>query len=196
MSKGETTRSAILDVALATASQIGLEALTIGGLAREAGLSKSGLFAHFASKEDLQLEVVRKAIARFVELVIAPALKKPRGEPRVRALFENWFSWSRASELPGGCLFIAASSEFDDQPGPVRDLLLSSQKDWLGVLAQAARVAVEEGHFKANLDAEQFAWQLDSFILGYHHSARLLRSKDAQKRAQTAFESLIRASRA
>ncbi|MBX7187457.1 MAG: TetR/AcrR family transcriptional regulator [Vicinamibacteria bacterium] len=196
MSKGETTRSAILDVALATASKIGLEALTIGGLAREAGLSKSGLFAHFASKEDLQLEVVRKAIARFVELVIAPALKKPRGEPRVRALFENWFSWSRASELPGGCLFIAASSEFDDQPGPVRDLLLSSQKDWLGVLAQAARVAVEEGHFKATLDAEQFAWQLDSFILGYHHSARLLRSKDAQKRAQTAFESLIRASRA
>lgn len=196
MSKGETTRTAILDIALATASKIGLEALTIGELAKEAGLSKSGLFAHFASKEDLQIEVVRKAIARFVELVIAPALKKPRGEPRVRALFENWFSWSRASELPGGCLFIAASSEFDDQPGPVRDLLISSQKDWLGVLAQAARVAVEEGHFKASLDAEQFAWQLDSFVLGYHHSARLLRSKDAQKRAQNAFESLISASRA
>ena len=195
MSKGETTRAAILDVALATASRIGLEALTIGELAKEAGLSKSGLFAHFASKEDLQIEVVRKAIARFVELVIAPALKKPRGEPRVRALFENWFSWSRASELPGGCLFIAASSEFDDQPGPVRDLLLSSQKDWLGVLAQAARVAVEEGHFKAGLDAEQFAWQLDSFILGYHHSARLLRSKDAEQRAHKAFEALIRASR-
>ncbi len=196
MSKGETTRTAILDIALATASKIGLEALTIGELAKEAGLSKSGLFAHFASKEDLQIEVVRKAIVRFVELVIAPALKKPRGEPRVRALFENWFSWSRASELPGGCLFIAASSEFDDQPGPVRDLLISSQKDWLGVLAQAARVAVEEGHFKASLDAEQFAWQLDSFVLGYHHSARLLRSKDAQKRAQNAFESLISASRA
>ncbi len=196
MSKGEATRSAILEVALATASKVGLEALTIGELAKEAGLSKSGLFAHFSSKEDLQLEVVRRAIARFIELVIAPALKKPRGEPRVRALFENWFAWSRASELPGGCLFIAASSEFDDQPGPVRDLLLSSQKDWLGVLAQAARVAVEEGHFKAGLDPEQFAWQLDSFILGYHHSARLLRSKDAEKRARGAFESLIRASRA
>ena len=196
MSKGESTRAAILDVALATASRIGLEALTIGELAKEVGLSKSGLFAHFASKEDLQIEVVRKAIARFVEVVIAPALRKPRGEPRVRALLENWFDWSRASELPGGCLFIAASSEFDDQPGPVRDLLLSSQKDWLGVLAQAARVAIEEGHFKANLDVEQFAWQLDSFILGYHHSARLLRSKDAEKRAQSAFESLIRASRA
>jgi AcrR family transcriptional regulator len=196
MSKGEATRTAILEVALATASRIGLEALSIGELAKQAGLSKSGLFAHFASKEDLQLEVVRRAIARFVELVIVPALKKPRGEPRVRSLFENWFAWSRSSELPGGCLFIAASSEFDDQPGPVRDLLLSSQKDWLGVLAQAARVAVEEGHFKPNLDAEQFAWQLDSFVLGYHHSARLLRSKDASRRAFNAFESLIRASRA
>jgi AcrR family transcriptional regulator len=196
MSKGETTRAAILDVALATASKVGLEALSIGELAKEAGLSKSGLFAHFASKEELQIEVVRKAIDRFVELVVSPALKQPRGEPRVRALFENWFDWSRASELPGGCLFIAASSEFDDQPGPLRDLLLASQKDWLSALAQAARIAVEEGHFNANLDTEQFAWQLDAFILGYHHSARLLRSKDAQKRARMAFESLIRASRA
>jgi len=196
MSKGQATRSAILDVALATASKVGLEALSIGGLAREAGLSKSGLFAHFASKEDLQLEVVRKAISRFVEVVITPALKEPRGEPRVRALFDRWFDWSRASELPGGCLFIAASSEFDDQPGPVRDLLLSSQKDWLAVLAQAARIAVEEGHFRKDLDTELFAWQLDSFILGYHHSARLLRAKNAEQQARTAVDSLIRASRA
>lgn len=195
MSKGETTRATILDVALARASKVGLQALSIGELAKEVGLSKSGLFAHFSSKEDLQIEVVRRAMAKFVELVISPALQKPRGEPRVRALFENWFSWSRASELPGGCFFIAASSEFDDQPGPLRDLLLSSQKDWLGVLAQAARVAVEEGHFKAGLDTEQFAWQADSFVLGYHHSARLLRSKDAQARADRAFEDLIRASR-
>ena len=196
MSKGEATRTTILDVALARASKVGLQALSIGELAKEVGLSKSGLFAHFASKEDLQIEVVRKATAKFVELVISPALQKPRGEPRVRSLFENWFSWSRASELPGGCFFIAASSEFDDQPGTLRDLLLASQKDWLGVLAQAARVAVEEGHFKSDLDTEQFAWQLDAFVLGYHHSARLLRSKDAQARASGAFESLIRASRA
>lgn len=195
MSKGEETRAAILEVALATASKVGLEALSIGELAKEVGLSKSGLFAHFASKEDLQIAVVRKAIATFVELVISPALKKPRGEPRVRALFGNWFPWSRASELPGGCLFIAASSEFDDHPGPVRDLLLGAQKDWLSMLAQAARIAVEEGHFTAGLDAEQFAWQLDAFILGYHRSARLLRSKDAQKRAHRAFESLVRSSR-
>jgi AcrR family transcriptional regulator len=196
MSKGETTKEAILDVALARASKVGLGALSIGELAKEVGLSKSGLFAHFSSKEELQMEVVRKATAMFVEVVISPALKKPRGEPRVRALFENWFSWSRASELPGGCFFIAAASELDDRPGPLRDLLLASQKDWLGVLAQAARVAVEEGHFKRDLDAEQFAWQLDSFVLGYHHSARLLRSADAQARADAAFESLIHASRA
>ena len=196
MSKGETTRAAILDVALSTASKVGLEALSLGELAKEVGLSKSGLFAHFTSKEDLQIEVVRKAIARFVEIVVSPALKKPRGEPRVRALFENWFDWARASELPGGCLFIAAASELDDQPGPLRDLLLASQKDWLSALAQAARVSVEEGHFRKDLDADQFAWQLDAFILGYHHAARLFRSKHAETRARTAFESLIRASRA
>lgn len=196
LSKGETTRAAILDAALATASRVGFEALSIGELAKEVGLSKSGLFAHFNSKEDLQIEVVKKAISKFVELVVTPSLKQPRGEPRVRAMFENWFNWSRASELPGGCLFIAASSELDDQPGPLRDLLLASQKDWLGALAHAAKIAVEEGHFRKDLDAEQFAWQLDAFILGYHHSARLLRSKDAEKRAHRAFESLIRASRA
>ncbi len=195
MSKGQTTRTAILEVALARASRVGLGALSIGELAKEVGLSKSGLFAHFTSKEDLQIEVVHSAISRFVELVITPALKQPRGEPRVRALFDHWFEWSRASELPGGCLFIAAASELDDQPGPLRDLLLASQKDWLGVIAQAARVAMEEGHFKPDLDAEQFAWQVDSFILGYHHSARLLRSKDADKRARNAFESLIATSR-
>jgi AcrR family transcriptional regulator len=196
MSKGDTTRAAILDVALARASKVGLGALSIGELAKEVGLSKSGLFAHFSSKEDLQIDVVHKAIARFIELVIAPALRQPRGEPRVRALFGNWFDWSSASELPGGCLFIAAASELDDQPGPLRDLLLASQKDWLGVIAQAARVAMEEGHFRKDLDPQQFAWQVDSFILGYHHSARLLRAKDADKRARSAFESLIRASRA
>jgi AcrR family transcriptional regulator len=196
MSKGEITRAGILEVALSTASRIGLEALTLGELAKQAGLSKSGLFAHFESKEALQIEVVKRAAARFVEVVIGPALKKPRGEPRVRALFQNWFAWSKASELPGGCLFIAASSEFDDQPGPVRDLLVSSQKDWIGVLAQSARIAVDEGHFRSGLDCDQFAWQLDSFMLGYHRSARLLRSKDARKRANRAFESLVRASRA
>lgn len=196
MSKGETTRASILEAALATASRVGLGALSIGELAKQVGLSKSGLFAHFSSKENLQQEVVKKAIDRFVEVVIAPALKQPRGEPRVRALFENWFHWSSGSELPGGCLFIAAASELDDRPGPLRDQIAAAQRDWLGVLAQACRIAVEEGHFRAGLDVEQFAWQLYATILAYHHFARLLRARDAAARAQRAFEILLTSARA
>ena len=196
MSKGEETRGLILEAGLATASRVGLQALSIGELAKQVGLSKSGLFAHFTSKENLQQEVVKKAIDRFVEVVIGPALKQPRGEPRVRALFENWFRWSSASELPGGCLFIAAASELDDRPGPLRDQVAGAQRDWLGVLAQAARIAVEEGHFRAGLDVEQFAWQLYAMILAYHHFARLLRADDAEARARRGFEILLDSVRA
>lgn len=195
MTKGEETRAAVVDAALATASKVGLGALSLGELARQVGLSKSGLFAHFDSKENLQLAVVRRAVERFVELVIAPALAEPRGEPRVRALFHNWFRWSRSSELPGGCLFIAASSELDDRPGPLRELLVASQRDWLGVLAGAARIAMEEGHFRRDLDADQFAWQLDAIVLAYHHFARLLRTSDALDRAERAFEELVASAR-
>ena len=138
MTKGEETRAAIVEVGLATASKVGLGALSLGELAKEVGLSKSGLFAHFDSKENLQLAVVRRAIERFVEVVIAPALAEPRGEPRVRALFYNWFHWSRSSELPGGCFFIAASSELDDQPG----LLAAVRKR--GILAVRPRFLAGE----------------------------------------------------
>ncbi len=196
MSKGENTRATIVEAALATASQVGLEALSLGELARQVGLSKSGLFAHFSSKENLQLAVLARAVEHFVEVVVAPALKMPRGEARVRALFERWFDWSRASQLPGGCLFIAAASEFDDRPGPLRDALVASQRDWLSTLAQAVRIAVEEGHFKTSVEPEQFAWEADALILGYHHTARLLRTTDAEARARAAFENLLTAARA
>lgn len=196
MSKGETTRAAIVEAALATASQVGLEALSLGELAKQVALSKSGLYAHFSSKENLQLAVLARAAEHFVEVVVAPALKMPRGEPRVRALFERWFDWSRASQLPGGCLFIAAASELDDRPGPLRDALVASQRDWLSVLAQAARIAIEEGHFRPGLDPDQFAWEADALILGYHHSARLLQAADAETRARSAFEAQLAAARA
>jgi AcrR family transcriptional regulator len=195
MSKGEETREAILEVALASASTTGLSALSIGELAREVGMSKSGLFAHFESKENLQLDILRAATSQYIDLVVAPALRQPRGEPRVRALFENWFAWSSASRLPGGCLFIAAASEFDDQPGPVRDYLVSSQRDWLAVLSQAARIAVDEGHFRPDLDTEQFAHDIYSIILAYHHFSRLLRLPDARERALRAFEQLVESAR-
>jgi len=147
MSKGEQTRDAILDIALAKASQVGLGALSIGELAKEAGMSKSGLFAHFDSKENLQLEVMKSAAQRFIDQIVTPALRAPRGEPRVRALFENWFRWAKDSKLPGGCLFIAAATELDDQPGPLRDFLVGSQRDWLSTFAQAANAVTGDVRF-------------------------------------------------
>jgi AcrR family transcriptional regulator len=191
--KGEETRAAILDRAVGLASRIGLEGLSIGGLAGETGLSKSGLFAHFDSKQNLQLEVLRTSAERFVAQVLSPALKKPRGVPRIRALFESWLSWSRS--MPGGCLFVAAANELDDQPGPLRDQLVAYQRDWIGALATAARIAVQERQFKKNLDATQFAYDFYSILLAYHHFSRLMSYRDAEARARRSFERLLESSR-
>lgn len=196
MGKGDETRQTILDQALADASRVGLEGLSIGALARDVGLSKSGLFAHFESKENLQRQVLERARDRFLEAVWAPALRAPRGEPRLRELFDRWLAWETASFLPGGCPFVAAASELDDCPGPLRDDLVASQREWMAGLARAASLAVEEGHFRADLDPEQFAYQLYSTILAYHYLARLLRDPRAEDRARRSFESLLAASRA
>lgn len=193
MGKGEETRRAILDKALALATQIGLEGLTIGRLAKEAGMSKSGLFAHFASKENLQIAVLELAVERFIDTVVLPALQNPRGEPRLRALFENWFEWSQADFLPGGCLFIAASREFEDRTGPVRDFLVHDQRRWLDKLAQASRGAVQEGHFRPDLDPGQMAYDIYAIIFAYHHFSRLLEDGAAAEYARRAFENLIAA---
>lgn len=195
MSKGEETRSAILDTALALASTEGLEGLSIGGLAREVGLSKSGLFAHFNSKENLQLQVLETAAERFVAAVVVPALREPRGEPRVRALFERWLAWTKASYLPGGCPFVATAVELDDRPGPLRDYLVERQGQWLATMARAAAIAVEEGHFRHGLDTEQFAYELYSVLLAYHLFRRLLRDPQAETRCRRAFERLVGSAR-
>src|SRR5688572_32933520 len=137
-------------------------------------MSKSGLFAHFSSKENLQVAVLEEAIARFVAIVVGPALKYPRGEPRVRALLDRWLDWSKADFLPGGCIFVMASVELDDRPGPARDRLLASQKDWVDTLAHAARIAVEEKHFRRDLDCEQVAHEIFSIAYGYHFLRRIL----------------------
>lgn len=191
MSKGEETRSHVLREALALASEVGLEGVSIGKLADRVGLSKSGLFAHFDSKESLQVQILAEAIARFADMVVAPAIKKPRGEPRVRALFENWLKWAVADFMPGGCIFIAAAVELDDKPGPARDLLVGSQKDWLEVLAEAARIAIREGHFRSNLDVGQFAHEAYSIAYGHHFVSRLLREPKALQRTRKGFERLI-----
>src|SRR5687768_1369182 len=160
---------------MAVASAEGLKGLSIGDLAKRVGMSKSGLFAHFTSKEELQLEVLRLAIERFVDNVVAPALRAPRGEPRLRSIFEHWLGWERAQFQPGGCIFMATANELDDRPGPLRDRLVASQRDWLQALATAARIAVEEGHFRRDLDAQQLAHDLYAVMLAFHHFSRLLR---------------------
>ena len=196
MTKGDETRTAVLGSAITLASTLGLEGLTIGKLAEHVGMSKSGLFAHFSSKENLQVAVLEEAIARFVALVVSPALKEPRGEPRVRALFEKWLAWSRAEFLPGGCIFVMASVELDDRPGPARDRLIASQKDWVDTMAHAARIAVEERHFRSDLDCEQLAHEMFSIAYGYHFLRRVLDPAESERRSRTAFERLLADARA
>lgn len=195
LSKGEETRQRILAQALSLASTLGIEGLTLGVLASSLGLSKSGLFAHFRSREALQVAVLDTAAERFRELVVVPALRAPRGEPRVRVLFDKWLEWGKAKFQPGGCVFVAAAAELDDQPGPVRDKLVQTQKDWLGALTQAASIAVEEGHFRKDLDPAQFAFEMYALVLGFHHHSRLLREPGSTKRARVAFERLVESAR-
>lgn len=190
--KGADTRHAVLERAVALASRVGLGGLTIGTLAEELHLSKSGLFGHFRSKEALQVQVLDHAAERFVEAVIRPALAQPRGAPRLRALFERWLEWARSSPMPGGCLFVAAASELDDKDGPVRDRLEQLQREWLGVIATSFRKGIEERHFPADADPEQFAHDLYGVMLAYHHAHRLLRDPKAEARARHAFQVLLR----
>jgi AcrR family transcriptional regulator len=189
--KGEQTRGAILERAISLASELGLNGVTIGRLAEELDLSKSGLFAHFESKDALLVQMLERAAERFAEVVIQPALAMPRGEPRVRALFQRWLGWPQAVRQPGGCLFVAAAVELDDRPGPARDRLVQLQRDWLRTLATATRLAQNEGHFREDLDPEQFAFELQAILLGFHHSSRLLRDPKATERANRAFEQLL-----
>ncbi len=189
----EATRQNILTHAIDLAAKVGLGGLTIGGLAEVTGLSKSGLFAHFGSKDALQVRVLETASEQFVDAVVRPALRAPRGEPRVTELFERWLAW--ALERQGGCIFTAASFELDDQPGPARDTLVKSQRDWLDTLAQAARIAMREGHFKSDLDPEQFAFELHGIMLAAHEAARLFRDPIYAERARRGFSRLLASSR-
>ena len=188
--KGALTRQAILEHAARMASRVGLEGLTIGGLSEELQLSKSGLFAHFKSKEALQLQVLEFGIERFVDTVVKPALAAPRGEKRVRALFERWIEWPKSSGL-AGCMFVALATELDDQPGAVRERLVQSQKDWLDVIANCVRTAVVEGDFRRELDPEQFAHELYGIMLANHHAVRLLRDRHGAERTRRGFERLL-----
>lgn len=195
MNKGEITRQQILDHAVALASKVGLGAMTIGSLADDLNLSKSGLYAHFQSKEALQLKTLEAGAAKFVDVVIRPALKAQRGEPRLKALFDNWCEWPEQSSLQGGCLFVQVAAEFDDLSGPVRDMLVRLQKDWLDTLVNATRGAVSEGHLATDVDVDQFTYELYGIMLMFHHSARLLGDPRAKEKARVAFDSLLNSRR-
>ena len=191
MTKGERTHTAILNQATALASQVGLTGLSIGALAQTLDLSKSGLFAHFQSKEALQIEVLDHAAARFSETVLRPALAQPRGVPRMQALFDGWIAWVRDEALPGGCVFVAASAELDDQPGPVRDRLVALQQSWVAVIATSFRKGIESGLFSADVHPEQFAQDMVGVLLSLHFHSRLLNDAGAEARARRAFAALL-----
>jgi AcrR family transcriptional regulator len=191
MGKGEQTHQAILERAVQVASRDGLAGLTIGSLAEDLQLSKSGLFAHFQSKEALQVETLRHTAELFVDQVVRPALRAPRGEPRLRAVFERWLAWARADASRGGCLFVAAAAELDDREGPAREELVRHQKDWLELIANVARTGIAEGHFAAGTDPAQVAHDTLGVMLAYHHARRLLRDPRAEPRARRAFEAQL-----
>jgi AcrR family transcriptional regulator len=190
--KGERTRATILDEALKIVSKAGLDGLTIGTLAEATGMSKSGLFAHFGSREELLLAVLAHGQAEFGEVVFQPAMTRPRGLPRLRAMFVNWLDWTESAELPGGCPMIGGASEFDDKPGPVRDMLAGGQRTWIETLKRAVRQAVEEGQLAADTDPEQIAFEIFGIALVVHHHRRLLGYKKARERALIALDSQLK----
>lgn len=191
MSKGDDTRERILDQAFRMASRDGLEGLSIGSLAGALAMSKSGLFAHFGSKEELQLEVLRAATRRFEDTVVRPAFRAPRGTPRIRHLLDNWVRWANASDAAGGCLFVSAAVELDDRAGRPRDFLVAAQRQLLEALARSAKMAIEAGHFRKDFDCRQFAFELYGLLLGYHHAKRLLRDPRAETALRAAFDRLL-----
>lgn len=193
MAKGEDTRQAILARAFELSNVIGVSGLSIGRLAEATGLSKSGLFAHFGSKEALEVAVVDEAARQFIQDVLVPALKHPRGEPRVRALFDHWLAWG---QRPGGCFFVGASAELDDRSGPAREALVRACKDWIDALTTAAQIAITEGHFRSDLDPRQFAFELYGVMLTTHTFLRFLRDPAALVNARKAFDRLVAMARA
>jgi AcrR family transcriptional regulator len=190
MTKGEDTRRVIVDRAVGIAAAVGLEGLTVGQLADELDMSKSGLFAHFRSKEALQLAVVEAAVGQFVDAVIRPGLKAPRGEQRLRAILEGWLDWA-LSRPRGGCFFIASSVEFDDRPGVVRDRIAASQRDWLEFLATSIRTGQNAGAFRKDADPQDFAWRVYGLMLATHQATRLLDDPVAEDRARRWLDQLI-----
>ena len=188
--KGRQTKAAIVDAALGLATQIGLEGLSIGALAEVTQMSKSGVFAHFGSREELQISVVREYHNRFEAEVFEPALRAPRGLPRLRALFANWMKRTSV-ELDSGCIYISGAVEFDDRSGPVREALVTSVRTWLAAMRRAILQARSEGHLRPEVDDGQLLFEIHGLILALHYEARFLQEPGSIERALKGFENLL-----
>ncbi|MDP9901602.1 TetR/AcrR family transcriptional regulator [Variovorax ginsengisoli] len=188
--KGQQTKAVIVDAALALAAQIGLEGLSIGAVAELTKMSKSGVFAHFGSREELQISVVREYHARFEQEVFYPALQTARGLPRLRAMFANWMKRT-STEIDSGCIYISGASEFDDRPGPVRDALVESVSIWQAAVLRAIVLAKAEGHVQQEADERQVAFEIHGLILALHYEARFLRVPGAIARAHVGFDNIL-----
>jgi AcrR family transcriptional regulator len=189
MTKGDDTKTAILDMAFDMTSELGFEGVTIGVLAKATKMSKSGLFAHFQSKENMQLEILKYAGGIFSESIVIPAFRTEAGIRRIKALVENWNLWT--VKLSGGCIFVSASTEFGNREGAVRDYLLRQQKARLGCISKVAQSAIKTGEFRNDIDCEQFAFELYSLLLGFHYYHRLLHDEDIESRQKHALDQLL-----
>lgn len=189
MPKGSDTKLTIIEAGLEMASRLGLESVTIGALAKETNMSKSGLFAHFQSKENLQIQILNLAGERFAELVVVPALKEKAGIPRIKAMVENWIGYS--DELTGGCIFVSSSTEFSERPGKVRDFIIYQQQTWVDSLSRMARSAIDAGDFRKDVDCDQFAFELYSLLLGFFYYHQLLQDSDTKSRQEKSLERLL-----
>jgi len=191
MRNGVSTRDRILKQGLALKSQAGLSGVTLGVLADQVGMSKSGLFAHFRSKEEVQIGLLQ-FMAEFAKArVVDPAMKVEPGLPRLKALGANWLGWAQRAGLPGGCPVAAGLFEFDDIESPVRNKIQELESEWRALLTNLVKQAVSRGQLRRNLDVDQFVWELSGIYLSHHAAHRFLRSSDADRRAQIAFKALL-----
>jgi len=190
LQKGLQTRATILEAALGLAANKGLEGLSIGALAEVTGMSKSGVFAHFGSREELQISVIRDYHVKFEEEVFLPSIREARGLPRLRAMFERWVR--RVSyEIDSGCIYISGAVEFDDRPGPVRDALATMVQTWQDALNRSIQLAIDEGHLSPDTDPQQLMFEIHGLILALHHDARFLRNPGSVERARQGFERVL-----
>ncbi|MGE0735246.1 MAG: TetR/AcrR family transcriptional regulator [Alphaproteobacteria bacterium] len=191
MKKGARTKAAILADALELAGSIGVSGLSIGSLAEHCGLSKSGLFAHFGSKEALQADVLDFAREHFTEQVVRPAWRQQSARARLASAFDGWLRWTRDAKHARSCVFFAAAPEWDDRGGEVRDKLVDIQKSWRDALARVVARGIERGEFRAELEPEQVVYDMFGIMLSYHHSAGLMRDPRAAARARRSFDRLL-----